>query len=132
MNRYPWVLCCSVLSMLFGCQDSVESASPETLSTQQSQRVPSNQQSSVVVASTQSTTELWQRSCALCHVDGNAGAPRIGNQEEWGERLEKGPDVLLRNTFEGLNQMPPLGYCMACERSDFIALIDFMTEGLAQ
>jgi cytochrome c5 len=22
--------------------------------------------------------------------------------------------------------MPPLGYCMSCEREDFIAMIDFM------
>jgi cytochrome c5 len=54
--------------------------------------------------------QMWSRSCALCHVDGNAGAP---------------------HTVEGLNSMPPLGYCMACERDDFLAMIDFMTAGLA-
>lgn len=68
----------------------------------------------------------WSRSCALCHVDGNAGAPRVGHPEEWQPRLAKGRDVLMQNTIEGFNKMPPLGYCMACEREDFRALIDFM------
>lgn len=80
--------------------------------------------------SPQTTAELWSRSCALCHVDGNASAPRIGNVEEWRPRLQKGRDVLLAHTLEGFGQMPPLGYCMACERDDFVALIDFMTTGI--
>jgi len=74
---------------------------------------------------------LWARSCALCHIDGNAGAPRVGQAEEWGPRLAQGRETLLRHTVEGLNSMPPLGYCMACEREDFLAMIDFMTANLA-
>ena len=68
----------------------------------------------------------WSRSCALCHVDGNGGAPRIGHPEEWQPRLDQGQDVLLRHTVEGFNKMPPLGYCMSCDAEDFRALIDFM------
>ncbi len=41
----------------------------------------------------------------------------------------QGADVLLAHTVEGLNDMPPLGYCMSCEREDFIAMIDFMAGG---
>lgn len=68
----------------------------------------------------------WSHSCALCHVDGNGGAPRIGHPEEWQARLAQGRDVLLEHTLNGFNNMPPLGYCMACEADDFRALIDFM------
>jgi cytochrome c5 len=70
--------------------------------------------------------DKWSRSCALCHVTGNAGAPRIGSMEEWAPRLAKGKDVLLQHTLEGFNDMPPLGYCMSCERDDFVAMIEFM------
>ena len=70
----------------------------------------------------------WSRSCALCHVTGEGGAPRIGNAEEWGPRLATGRDLLLQHTIEGFNNMPPLGYCMSCEQTDFVALIDFMAE----
>ena len=71
----------------------------------------------------------WTRSCALCHVNGEGGAPRVGVVEEWQPRLAQGREVLLTHTIEGFNSMPPLGYCMACERDDFDALIDFMAEG---
>ena len=74
--------------------------------------------------------ELWARSCALCHIDGNAGAPRVGDSDAWQPRLAQGRETLLRHTVEGLNSMPPLGYCMACERGDLLSLIDFMTGGL--
>ncbi len=73
--------------------------------------------------------QKWSRSCALCHVTGNAGAPRVGNAEEWRDRLTQSTGVLLTHTIEGFNDMPPLGYCMSCERGDFIAMIDFMAGG---
>ena len=71
--------------------------------------------------------EKWSRSCAQCHVAGQAGAPRVGNKEEWAPRLEKGQATLLEHTIQGFNMMPALGYCMSCETSDFIAMIEFMS-----
>ncbi len=70
--------------------------------------------------------QKWTRSCALCHVTGVGGAPRAGVGEEWESRLAAGKPILLKHTIEGYNNMPPLGYCMACEEDDFITLIDFM------
>lgn len=74
---------------------------------------------------------MWSQSCALCHVDGKGGAPHVGNVDEWLPRLAQGEEVLLTHTLEGLNNMPPLGYCMACEREDFLAMINFMTAGIS-
>jgi len=81
---------------------------------------------SATAAPTPEVMRKWSRSCALCHVDGNTEAPRIGDAEAWQPRLAKGREVLLTHTIEGFNKMPPLGYCMACEAADFRALIDFM------
>lgn len=69
----------------------------------------------------------WSRSCALCHVAGQGGAPRIGHKDDWSSRLAKGKAVLLKHTLEGFNKMPPLGYCMSCETGDFAAMIDIMS-----
>lgn len=69
---------------------------------------------------------MWSDSCALCHVTGVAGAPRVAHADDWSVRNEKGAAVLLQHTLEGFNKMPPLGYCMACEEEDFVALIEFM------
>ena len=69
----------------------------------------------------------WARSCALCHITGEANAPIVGDTEEWQQRLQKGEAALLNNVVNGINSMPPLGYCMSCEAADFRVMIDFMT-----
>jgi len=122
MQLYKWCFVGLVLALVFGCGANEPDQIPAV-----PEAAPS-----VVQASGQDLPmiELWSHSCALCHVDGNAGAPRVGNLEEWGPRLAKGEAVLLQHTLEGINQMPPLGYCMACERSDFVAMIEFMTRGI--
>ena len=68
----------------------------------------------------------WNRSCALCHINGEAGAPIIGETNSWSERILKGEDALVRSVLEGLSSMPPLGYCMACELEDFKSMVNFM------
>ena len=68
----------------------------------------------------------WAQTCALCHVSGNGGAPRFGHADDWRPRVAQGREALLTHTLEGLGNMPPLGYCMACERDDFVALIELM------
>lgn len=68
----------------------------------------------------------WARSCALCHITGEANAPVLGDTEEWQQRLQKGEAALLNNVVNGINSMPPLGYCMSCEAADFRVMINFM------
>jgi len=69
----------------------------------------------------------WWRTCALCHINGQGGAPRMGNMDEWQPRLVQSDGEMLRHTIEGYNNMPPLGYCMSCSREDLIKLIGFMS-----
>ena len=69
----------------------------------------------------------WTRSCALCHVNGEAGAPIVGDTESWAERLTKGEEALIESVIQGINSMPPLGYCMSCETDDFRSMIRFMS-----
>ena len=76
---------------------------------------------------TAAVQEKWARSCALCHVAGEGGAPRMGDAEAWNERKQKGAAVLLVSTLDGLNRMPPLGYCMDCELDEFAAMIKMMS-----
>ena len=80
---------------------------------------PDAQAPAALFADVEATPEvmgLWSRSCVLCHANGAAGAPRVGDRAAWGPRLEQGEDTLLAHTVEGYNEMPPLGYCMACDR----------------
>lgn len=94
------------------------------------QSVAADAQSELDAQNHARTTRLWSTSCALCHVSGNAGAPRVGIASDWLPRLGQGSKILLQHTIDGFNDMPPLGYCMACERADFVAMIEFMTVGI--
>ena len=73
--------------------------------------------------------ERWTRTCAMCHVRGEGGAPKIGDTAEWGKRLAQGETVVLDHAIDGFGNMPPLGYCMDCERDDLRAYIRFMATG---
>ncbi len=112
-----------ILMFLFGltgCDQNEKAATPSSLSkVVEEKRSSKNSLDPGILAK-------WQASCALCHIDGNGGAPRIQNKVDWDSRLAKGEAELLRSTIEGLNNMPPLGYCMACEENDFLTMIDFM------
>ena len=69
---------------------------------------------------------LFAVSCAQCHLRPETGAPQAGVAEDWRGRAELGLDSLLRNTVDGIRDMPPLGLCPACERYDFERLIRLM------
>ena len=73
--------------------------------------------------------QRWARTCAMCHVRGEGGAPKIGDSAAWAPRLAQGEAVLLEHTVNGFGNMPPLGYCMDCEREDLRAFIHFMATG---
>ena len=76
--------------------------------------------------------QRWARTCALCHVNGAGGAPKVGDHNAWSTRLAQGEAVLLDHTVNGFGNMPPLGYCMDCEREDLRAAIAFMSQSGAQ
>jgi len=71
----------------------------------------------------------WARTCAMCHVRGEGGAPKIGDAAAWNKRLAQGEAVVLDHAINGFGNMPPLGYCQDCERDDLRAYIRFMATG---
>lgn len=71
-------------------------------------------------------TREYNRSCIACHATGAAGAPRSFDTEAWQLRMSKGMEVLVKNTREGYEAMPPMGFCSGCSDDDFRALIVYM------
>ncbi len=63
----------------------------------------------VTSSATEATNAGYQKVCAICHDGGLAGAPKLGDQAAWAERLVKGRETLLENAINGLNGMPPRG-----------------------
>jgi cytochrome c5 len=71
----------------------------------------------------------YTQSCGACHNSGAAGAPRMGNAADWSSRLEKGMDVLVENTINGLNNiMPAKGMCFTCSDDDLRALVQYILD----
>ena len=68
----------------------------------------------------------YQMSCFACHGTGAAGAPVLGDQEAWSERMEKGIDSVMANVMNGLNAMPAKGLCFTCSDDDLLALVEYM------
>ena len=87
---------------------------------------------SAALASAAQADELqdrYNRTCAICHASGAAGAPRTGDAETWNKRLEeKGMDKLAENAKNGIKAMPPKGMCFDCSDEDFKELIELMAK----
>ena len=56
---------------------------------------------------------VYQQACATCHKGGLAGAPIVGDKEQWKARIAQGMDVLVEHAVKGyqgsLGYMPPKG-----------------------
>lgn len=53
--------------------------------------------------------EVYNMTCATCHADGVAGAPKFGNEGEWAPYIETGYDELLEVALHGRGAMPAKG-----------------------
>ena len=47
--------------------------------------------------------------CMVCHAQGVAGAPKLGDTAAWETRLAQGWDTLADHTLNGFKGMPPKG-----------------------
>jgi len=80
-------------------------------------------------ASADAVEDSYNKTCAICHAAGAAGAPKTGDEKVWKQRIEeKGMDTLVKNANKGINAMPPKGMCFDCSDEDFKALIEYMAK----
>jgi cytochrome c5 len=52
---------------------------------------------------------LYTQACAVCHVAGVAGAPKLGDKAAWQPRLAAGVDGLTASVIKGKGAMPARG-----------------------
>jgi len=72
--------------------------------------------------------DKYNKSCAVCHNSGAAGAPKTGDGAAWEPRVAKGMDTMVQSVSSGLNAMPPKGMCFDCSDEDYKALIEYMAK----
>lgn len=73
-------------------------------------------------------SEVYNAVCMACHTTGAAGAPVIGNTEQWAPRIDKGMDTLISHAINGFNAMPAKGGCASCSDEEIVASIEYMIE----
>jgi cytochrome c5 len=52
---------------------------------------------------------VYAQTCAQCHANGVAGAPRTGDKAAWTQRLAMGRDAMMTTVLKGKGAMPPKG-----------------------
>lgn len=80
-----------------------------------------------VAKAARSGQAVFDAVCTACHSTGAAGAPIVGNKEQWAPRIATGLDTLLISATNGKGAMPPKGTCMDCSADELKATIEYMT-----
>jgi cytochrome c5 len=69
---------------------------------------------------------VYLRACAACHSAGVSGAPRLGDNRAWVQRLEAGSSVLDASVLRGKGAMPPKGGNASLTDEDVRAALAYM------
>ena len=70
--------------------------------------------------------EIYNASCAACHISGAAGAPKQGDKAAWALRIKSGIGVLYASAIKGKNAMPAKGGNASLSDDDVKAVVDYM------
>ncbi len=76
--------------------------------------------------------EVYASACAACHAGGVAGAPVLGDQAAWAERIAQGMDTLATHAIEGFQgqagYMPAKGGRSDLSDEQVRAAVQYMVE----
>lgn len=131
MRMTSLVLVVSMATVLSACGKE-ESAAPETPApAPQEAAAPAGAAAAVpAVADVSQGQSVYNKSCALCHAAGVAGAPKPGDQADWGPRIAQGTDVLYKHSIEGFTGakgvMPARGGAASLSDGEVKSAVDFM------
>lgn len=79
----------------------------------------------------QSGKDVYNKTCALCHATGIAGAPKLGNAADWAPRMSGGNVRLYTSALKGTAKgMPAKGGNPAFSDAEVKAAVDFMIAGI--
>ncbi len=76
--------------------------------------------------------QVFQNTCVACHGAGIAGAPKLGDANQWAKRVAKGLDILYASAINGLQGsagvMPAKGGNQALSGAEVRAAVDYMVK----
>jgi len=69
---------------------------------------------------------IYEKTCAVCHVAGVAGAPKTGDKAAWATRIKQGMDALHAATIKGKGAMPPKGGAAQLSDDQIKAAVEYL------
>lgn len=69
---------------------------------------------------------VYAQACAMCHAQGVAGAPRLGDKLAWQARVAGGKETLLASALKGKGAMPAKGGNASLTDADVKAAVEFI------
>ena len=69
---------------------------------------------------------IYAQTCAQCHANGVAGAPKTGDKAAWIQRLALGRDAMLTTVLKGKGSMPAKGGNASLSDAEAKAAADHM------
>ena len=72
--------------------------------------------------------EVYKKTCGVCHDQGIAGAPKLGDKAAWAPRIKQGMDTLYTVSLKGKpgTGMVAKGGNASLSDADVKAAVDFM------
>lgn len=128
MKKTSLVLAVSLAALLSACGKQ-ESAAPEAPAPEVAAPAPAPAPEPVVAENVLGKS-IFNKTCALCHATGVAGAPKPGDTADWGPRIAQGNDLLYKHAMEGFTgakgMMPARGGNTALTDDEVKAAVDYM------
>lgn len=82
----------------------------------------------VIADNSAEAKKLYKTVCFTCHDAGIAGAPIVGNTEQWAPRIAQGKDALYHTSLNGKGAMPPKGGNPSLDDDLVKATVDYMVD----
>ncbi len=70
---------------------------------------------------------VYDKTCAMCHAQGVANAPKLGDKAAWAPRLGQGVPAMVATVIKGKGAMPPRAGNAALTEAEIKAGVEFMT-----
>lgn len=131
MKKTSLVLAISLAALLSACgkqeRAAPEASTPAILEAAAPAPIPAAE--SAMAEPTQGKS-VFNKTCAMCHAVGAAGAPKPGDQADWAPRIAQGMDVLYKHSIEGYTGakgvMPARGGAATLTDDEVKAGVDYM------
>lgn len=132
MKKTAFVLAASVAVLLSACgqqqseaPEAPKAAAPAPAPVQAPAPAPA-------VPANAAGASVYNKTCALCHAAGVAGAPKPGDQAEWAPRIAQGKDILYKHSLEGFTgekgNMPARGGASTLTDDEVKSAVDYMVD----